>query len=346
MIRMKLRRILAGVVAMAMTVSMMSSLVLADEADSAPEETAAAETAEPKEKEEKKPAAKETEKPAEKKPAETKAAEPEEKKQEETKAAEPSESEEKEPAETKTEEPSEPAQTEPAETEDKEPEQTEPEESSEPVTGEAETSDGEVPTEEDSRDSKVAHSGAYGKLNWSLTDTGVLTISPAKKNSKAAMPVSTSTNPYPWASYKSEISKIVIAKGVTSISDRAFYYCTNLTSATIAGTVSVIGTCAFQECIALKTVSIGSGVKTIGEGAFNGCEHLTSIVIPKTVTTIGNYAFEECADLKTVYTLLCLNEDRYSENSNQDWSKRIFVLYRPCKCYDQGRQRNRKRGFF
>ena len=70
---MKLKRILAGFVAMAMTIGMMSSLVLADEADNAPEETSAVETAESKEKEEKKPAAKETEKAEEKKPAETKA---------------------------------------------------------------------------------------------------------------------------------------------------------------------------------------------------------------------------------------------------------------------------------
>ena len=48
---MKLRRLLAGIVAAAMTVGMMSCIVLADEAENAPEETSVAQTTETKEKE-------------------------------------------------------------------------------------------------------------------------------------------------------------------------------------------------------------------------------------------------------------------------------------------------------
>ena len=67
---MKLRRLLAVIIAMAMTVGMTSALVIADEAENAPEEQAAVETTEPEEKE--------TKKPEEKKPAEAKETEPEE----------------------------------------------------------------------------------------------------------------------------------------------------------------------------------------------------------------------------------------------------------------------------
>ena len=52
---MKTKRILASFIAMAMTMGMMSSLVLADESENAPEETSAVETTEPKEKEAKEP---------------------------------------------------------------------------------------------------------------------------------------------------------------------------------------------------------------------------------------------------------------------------------------------------
>lgn len=52
---MKLKKLLSVFIAMAMTVGMMSSLVLADEAENVPEEAGVVETAEPKEKEEKKP---------------------------------------------------------------------------------------------------------------------------------------------------------------------------------------------------------------------------------------------------------------------------------------------------
>lgn len=105
---MKAKRVLASFIAMAMTMGMMSSLVLADESENAPEETSVVETTEPKEKE--------TNKPEEKKPSETKVADPEEAVKEKepaetTKVVEPTESEEKEPAETKTAEPSEPDQT-------------------------------------------------------------------------------------------------------------------------------------------------------------------------------------------------------------------------------------------
>ena len=55
---MKVKRILAGFVAMAMTASMMSALVFADETENTPEETSVVETAEPKEKETKMPAVK------------------------------------------------------------------------------------------------------------------------------------------------------------------------------------------------------------------------------------------------------------------------------------------------
>lgn len=110
---MKAKRILASFIAMAMTMGMMSSLVLADESENAPEETSVVETTEPKEKETKKP---EEKKPAETKaeePAETKAADPEEKKPEDSTEAEPSQTGEAEPTESKKEEPSEPDETEP-----------------------------------------------------------------------------------------------------------------------------------------------------------------------------------------------------------------------------------------
>ena len=51
---MKYKRILASFIAMAMTMGIMSSLVLADETETAPEETSVVETTEPKEKETKK----------------------------------------------------------------------------------------------------------------------------------------------------------------------------------------------------------------------------------------------------------------------------------------------------
>lgn len=92
---MKMRRIFAGVIVMAMTMGMMSSLVIADEADNTPEETSVVETTETKEKV--------TKKQEDEKPVETA----------ETKAPQPKETE---PAVSKKEEPAEPTETETVQT--------------------------------------------------------------------------------------------------------------------------------------------------------------------------------------------------------------------------------------
>ena len=141
---MKAKRILASFIAMAMTMGMMSSLVLADESENAPEETSVVETTEPKEKE--------TKKQEEKKPAETKVKEPEEKKPEETvKETEPTESEDKKPAETTETKPSQSEETEPAESKNEEPSEpaeTEPETTAVPEDGKREDSHAVPPKNE------------------------------------------------------------------------------------------------------------------------------------------------------------------------------------------------------
>ena len=77
--------------------------------------------------------------------------------------------------------------------------------------------------------------------------------------------------------YNSNISKIDIPDGVTSIGDFAFEYCTSLTS-----------------------VNISNSVKNIGGEAFSGCSKLTSITIGNGVTSIGNWAFDDCTSLKSI----------------------------------------------
>ena len=74
---------------------------------------------------------------------------------------------------------------------------------------------------------------------------------------------------------------------VTTIGERAFSYCSNLTSVVIGDSVTTIGDCAFFSCENLTSVVIGDSVTTIGEGAFYDCTNLASGVIPDSVTTIG-----------------------------------------------------------
>ena len=87
---------------------------------------------------------------------------------------------------------------------------------------------------------------------------------------------------------------------VTSIGEKAFYKCSNLTSATISDSVTSIGDYAFYCCKALTGVIIGNSVTSIGEDAFYYCRSLTSITIPDSVTEIGPRAFNACEALTNV----------------------------------------------
>ena len=62
---------------------------------------------------------------------------------------------------------------------------------------------------------------------------------------------------------------VEIPDSVTAIGDRAFWYCSSLTS-----------------------IVIPDSVTAIGDEAFQYCHSLTSIVIPDSVTATGNKAFQ------------------------------------------------------
>ena len=117
---------------------------------------------------------------------------------------------------------------------------------------------------------------------------------------------------------------------VTTIGERAFYYCRSLTSVAIPDSVTTIGSSAFSWCSSLQEFNgkfasedgrclivdgvlnsfaigcgateyaIPDGVTTIGGYAFEYCRSLTSVTIPDSVTTIGESAFAWCSGLTSV----------------------------------------------
>ena len=61
--------------------------------------------------------------------------------------------------------------------------------------------------------------------------------------------------------------------------------------------VTTIGSCAFNECTGLTSITLPDSITTIEWSAFEGCTSLTSITLPNSVTTIGFSAFEGCTGL-------------------------------------------------
>ena len=100
--------------------------------------------------------------------------------------------------------------------------------------------------------------------------------------------------------YKGKAKKVVIPSSVTSIGERAFAWCSSLTSITIPASVTSIGDWTFCGCSSLTSITIPSSVTSIGERAFYECSSLTSITIPSSVTSIGRWAFDECSSLTSI----------------------------------------------
>ncbi len=163
----------------------------------------------------------------------------------------------------------------------------------------------------------VAGSGSCGTgVKWSLTSTGVLTIT---GTGKGIMKDYAEGSTKPWES-KGDVKQIVICEGVTHIGDHAFanspatrvslpesltsigtraFASADITSLTIPGSVTTIGVEVFWNCSKLTSLTIRDGVTTI-ESAFGACTGLTELVLPDSVTSIGTQAFYSCTGLETV----------------------------------------------
>ncbi len=141
-----------------------------------------------------------------------------------------------------------------------------------------------------------ATSGKCGaNLTWTLDSDGVLTIS-----GSGAMYNWDEIADVPWYKNRSSIKTVKIGNGVTSIGNRAFSSCSNLTSITIPDSVTSIGEWAFSNCSSLTSITIPDSVTSIGWYAFYTCYNLTSITIPDSVTSIGSYAFDCCYSLTSI----------------------------------------------
>ena len=113
------------------------------------------------------------------------------------------------------------------------------------------------------------------------------------------------------------LTSVTIPNSVTSIEQEAFSGCRSLTSVTIGNSVTSIGDQAFDFCSSLTSVTIPNSVTSIEYAVFSGCSSLTSVTIPNSVTSIGGSAFTDCSSLKYI------NVD--SENAN--FSSIDGVLY-------------------
>lgn len=78
------------------------------------------------------------------------------------------------------------------------------------------------------------------------------------------------TEEYPWHANRAEVTKVVVADGVTKVGHHAFTQMENLTEITFGKDATVFGNDAFSGCPNLKTVTFNAPVTSIGQGiAYN-----------------------------------------------------------------------------
>lgn len=174
--------------------------------------------------------------------------------------------------------------------------------------------EGYIPPDNPEANLPIANGTLDGGLIWNLTKAGTLTIS-----GQGAMPDFGSVTDQPWSSNGSQIRKVVIGDGVTSIGSSAFWNCgvlsaeiassvttignsafrgSSIVSVTIPFSVKTIGDSAFRECPNLNSVTVCEGVETIEQNAFRSCASLTSIALPASIGEVGSGAFFQCQAMK------------------------------------------------
>ena len=93
------------------------------------------------------------------------------------------------------------------------------------------------------------------------------------------------------------LTSITIPKNVTHIGNYAFSKCTGLKEVIFEGENSCwLGTEVFRGCTALEKVT----VRAVGERMFQECSALRSVTMTNAVTRIEDYAFQSCASLETL----------------------------------------------
>ena len=122
--------------------------------------------------------------------------------------------------------------------------------------------------------------------------TGAWALEPQNDDvwDEATKTLTVNSNPAGFYSGNGEIQHLVIASGVTSIGDGAFFSCPNLTSVIIPASVTSIGNSAFDGCTSLTTVSIPASVTSVGLNAFENTPWLEGQ--PDGVVYVGKVAYK------------------------------------------------------
>lgn len=95
------------------------------------------------------------------------------------------------------------------------------------------------------------------------------------------------------------MTTLTISYGVEEIGRFAFKG-TAISNLVIPDSVFTIGSYAFEDCSALKSVKLGDALVSIAQGLFSDCSSLSSVIVGYGIRSIGSNAFEYCGALRSI----------------------------------------------
>lgn len=153
----------------------------------------------------------------------------------------------------------------------------------------------------------VVASGTCGSngsnVTWSLDDAGTLVISGSGSTYNYSYMRDGFYREYdrPWNSYQSKIKSIVVEEGVTALGQYLFSGCSNVKEISLPQSLARIEMRCFQYCRNLQgTITIPEQVSYIGQRAFWYCEKIEEIVFSPKQTTIEIQTCDHCISLSDV----------------------------------------------
>lgn len=127
------------------------------------------------------------------------------------------------------------------------------------------------------------------------------------------------TIPAQFLKDNTEIDRLVIQEGITTIGEEAFAGMTNLISVLFPDSLQKIEASAFEGCINLNTIIFHGQCYNIGENAFASCTSLEEVTFNDHLyNSIGNGCFKN-TNLKRVIipgSVLCIPEDCFANCHN------------------------------
>lgn len=95
-----------------------------------------------------------------------------------------------------------------------------------------------------------------------------------------------------------KLSTLVFNGAPKVISEKAFYFCDDLSEIVLPDGVETIGEWAFAKCFGAKRIILPDSVKSIGDHAFLKCDSAKEAVIPGSCEYIDVSAFYQCTSIE------------------------------------------------